>query len=121
MKQLNTHIPWGKMLGLRRVHWYLCQILEESLRGNKLTCEAFICQLLRGLHQVALEGGSWDTACATLPGYDPCKREPHGLAEDDLHTVAAYRDAQRRIEGGRRKAGDEREEGGEKPPKGKGK
>ena len=97
-------------MGLKRCHWYVSHALTHFLRGETAAGEAYLTQILRGLHQVALEGGGWDTACLLLPGHDPCSREPYGCTEEDLHTIAAYRDAERRIQGNNRFRG----KGGEK-------
>ena len=67
-------------------------------RMKRKIATALLRQLLRGLHQTTLEGGEWTTACMMLPGHDPCARDPYGMAEDDLHVIAGYREAQRRIE-----------------------
>ncbi len=33
-----------------------------------------------------------------LPGHDPCRRDPYGCSENDLHAIASYWEVQRRIE-----------------------
>ncbi len=110
--QMTEKINWKNQLGLKRCHWYLSHALTHFLRGETPVGEAYLTQILRGLHQVALEGGGWETACLMLPGHDPCSREPYGCTEEDLHTIAAYRDAERRIMGGNRPRGNYK--GGEK-------
>ena len=107
----TERISWGKHVGLKRCHWYLAHGLTYSLRGEHLISQAFMCQLLRALHQVAVDGGGWENACLLLPGHDPCRRDPYGMAEGDLHVIAAYKDAQRRLERrGPRQDDEERDE-----------
>ena len=93
----TERISWGKMLGLKRVHWHLSHILSLSLKGKKREAEAYSTQLLRGLRQVVLDGGSWDTASLLLPARDPCAREVFGATERELEAVVAYQRAMKDI------------------------
>jgi len=76
-----------------------------------------------GRLQVSTEGGKRTTACLMLPGHDPCRRDPYGCAEDDLHVIASYREAQRRLErpqARREQAGDPETEQNAEGAKGSG-
>ena len=95
--QMTEHVPWGKMLGLKRCHWHLSHALAFSLRGRKHQAEAYMVQLLKSLHQVALDGGSWEVASLLLPARDPCQREQWGASERELEAVASYRKAMKEI------------------------
>ena len=48
--QMTENVPWGKMLGLKRCHWYLLHALAYSLRGRKHQAGAYMVHLLKGLH-----------------------------------------------------------------------
>jgi len=120
---MTDHISWGRLLGLKRCHWYISQAVGHLLHGRHEVGAAFLCQLLRALHQVSTEGGEWTTACLMLPGHDPCRRDPYGCAEDDLHVIASYREAQRRLErpqARREQAGDPETEQNAEGAKGSG-
>ena len=54
-------------------------------------------QLLTGLRQVAMDGGSWEVASLLLPARDPCQREQWGASERELEAVASYRKAMKEI------------------------
>ena len=94
--QMTENIPWG-MLGLKRCHWHLSHALAYFFRGRKQQAEAYMVQLLKGLHQVALDGGSWEVASLLLPARDPCQREQWGASERELEAVASYRKAMEEI------------------------
>ncbi len=105
---MTNEISWQRNMGLKRTHEI----------GT-----AYLCQFLRAIHQSTVEPGDWTTACLMMPGHDHCGRDPCGCAEEDLHVIAAYEDAQRRLEkGGRREHnGDEKTEKQQVDhPKGKG-
>jgi hypothetical protein len=94
----TERINWGKHVHAKRCHWYLAHGLTYSLRGEHLIAQAYFCQLMRAVHQSSIDGGDWTNACLMMPGHDPCRREAYGVAENDLHVIAAYKDAQRRLE-----------------------
>jgi hypothetical protein len=110
LHQLSGKLNWGKMKGLHRVHFHVSHALTMSLRGEHDRCEAYLCQLLRGLHQVSLDNGSWDTAALLLPKKDPLHRELFGGTERELEAAVAYQEALRKIKKGISLAQDADEE-----------
>ena len=120
---MTNEISWQRNMGLKRTHWYVSHAVGYLIKGQHEIGTAYLCQFLRALHQSAVEQGDWTTACLMMPGHDPCGRDPYGCAEEDLHVIAACKDAQRRLEkGGRREQnGDEKAEKHQVDnPKGKG-
>ena len=94
---LSEKINWGNMSGLHRCHFHLCHALTLSLRGKKTQCEAYMVQILRALHQVALDGGTWGTASLLLPRADPIYREQFGATGEELEAIVAYQEALKKI------------------------
>jgi hypothetical protein len=93
----SERVVWGKMLGLKRVHWHVSHILSLSLKDKRREAQAYMVQLLRGLHQVTLDGGSWEVASLLLPNRDPCARDHFGATERELEAVVAYQKAMKEI------------------------
>ena len=79
--RMTKQIHWGNMASLHRVHSHLSQVLALSLRGSQSQAEAYTVQLLRALHQVALDGGSWTSASLLLPKQDPLYKQTCGRME----------------------------------------
>ncbi len=48
---LTERISWGKMLGLKRVHWYLSHALAHSVRGENEISAAYQATILRALRR----------------------------------------------------------------------
>ena len=93
----TSKISWGRLAGLRRVHFHLSHILTLQLRGQNLQSQAYTVQLLRALHQVSLDGGGWQTAMLLLPKADPLQKEAFGATERELEAIVAYQEAMKRI------------------------
>jgi len=89
------------------------------MAGHHRIFQAYVIQILRGIHQAVLDGGSWETSSMFLPGDDPCKRDAFGATEHELQTVAAYKEALKRIQAkpGSRSSKEEGDET-EGPPSG---
>ena len=49
--------------------------------------------LMRAIHQVAIDHGSWNTATALLPIADPLSRAEFGGTRKDLAAVYAYQES----------------------------
>eukprot|EP00929_Paragymnodinium_shiwhaense_P008266 TRINITY_DN112214_c0_g1_i1.p2 TRINITY_DN112214_c0_g1~~TRINITY_DN112214_c0_g1_i1.p2 ORF type:complete len:440 (-),score=61.56 TRINITY_DN112214_c0_g1_i1:575-1894(-) len=90
---MTEKIEWNKMKGLHRVHFHLSHALTWLLAGEHEAAGAYLVQLLRSLHQVALDNGSWQDASLLLPVQDPIQKREFGATERELETVAAYRKA----------------------------
>ena len=94
----NRHISWGRFLGLQRCHWHVAHGLSFFLRGQVHEGQAYLTTLLRSLHQVCLDGGSWDTASLMMPVSDPIDKTRFGGSHAQLEVVAVYKDAVRKLE-----------------------
>ena len=57
------------------MHFHLSEILEALVRQEYDYATGFTTQLVKALHQVALESGSWQNALHFLPTEDPCGTE----------------------------------------------
>ena len=110
----TERIQWGRMLGLKRVHYHLSKILGRILAGQVDQSAAHVVQLLRAVHQTVLDGGSWETSGLLMPDEDPVRRVGWGATERELEAISGYRDALSKLTKGRRN--DE-----EDPPTGAGK
>jgi hypothetical protein len=53
--------------------------------------------MLRALHQVALDGGTWSTASLLLPRQDPIYREQFGATGEELEAIVAYQEAMKKL------------------------
>ena len=90
---MTKQIHRGNMAGLHRVHFHLSHVLAFLLRGNQRQAEAYTVQLLRALHQVALDGGARTSASLLLPKQDPLYKQTCGEAEEELEAIVAYTEA----------------------------
>ena len=74
------------------MHFHASHILGLMLKDRPRVAEAYLVQLLRALHQVAIDGGQWDTGTLLLPTPDPIYRYQFGGTEEDLEVIAGYQD-----------------------------
>lgn len=123
-KKLN----WGRQKGLMRVtmrvHYALSHILQQMLKGKHQQAALQTTQLLRALHQCALDEGEWRTAWLLLHLQDPVERPKFGGEPQSLETIAAYVKAMSELERKNKSWPDrstypDKEEGGGKGKKGK--
>ena len=70
----SLRVAWGRMQGLKRVHYHLSKILALSLKGKKHVSEAYTVRLLRATHQCCIDSGSWDSA-SLAPRKGPVREE----------------------------------------------
>ena len=84
---------FGKMRGLWRVHWILSELLEELLAGNTQYAAAFLVQVLKCLHQVSIDQGSWATGHLLLPLEDPLAPDEFGGDPEELKLAHSYHSA----------------------------
>ena len=81
---------FGKMTGLWRTHHGISHILE-LLEARRVEEAAATCvQLLKSIHQAALDSGGWTLASTLLPWEDPLTREAFGGDEDEMIAAAAW-------------------------------
>jgi hypothetical protein len=95
--QYSMRIHWGKLRGLQRVHYHLSHILALSMRGEAQPAQAYMVQLLRCLHQVCLDQGSWEVGSLLLPKSDPLSRTEFGGTLAELEVVDGYREALKKL------------------------
>lgn len=89
---------FGKMVGLWRTHYGLSEVLELLEQNRPEEAAATTVQLLKAIHQAALDGGSWSLASNLLPWEDPLGREVFGGDEDELVAAAAYTKSLRELQ-----------------------
>ena len=88
MKLVST---FGRMRGLWRAHYLGSEILFHYQLGEWEYAESLLVQLLKLLHQVAVDGGSWDNALLMWPTEDPVGQEDFGMEEHEMIAIHAYR------------------------------
>ena len=86
----SKKINWGKNKSLYRVHFALSEILQMQARGKPEKASLMIVQLLRAVHQVALDQGSWQAASLLLSHQDPMERQKFGGEPEQLERIASY-------------------------------
>ena len=86
-------MQFGKMQVLQRVHFHISHALELGLRDRHAECLAYLCQLLRAMHQVVLDGGGWEDASGFLPTEDPFQTVEFAGDDSEVETLAARREA----------------------------
>ena len=111
---------FGKMKGLWRVHWLISETLQESLAGNHAFTQACLVQLLKGLHQVALDKGGWTTAQLLLPWEDPLAPDEFGGEPEELTVAHNYHSAMQELRKHRLGGGGAHHSSDEDPPGGGG-
>ena len=89
---------FGKMKGLWRVDHALCEVLEFAEAGEADKALAFVVQLRKALHQVALDGGSWEVAARLLPSKDPLGRSTFGGSELEMDAIHRYNKAWKEVQ-----------------------
>eukprot|EP00973_Karenia_brevis_P044328 6140374-Karenia_brevis.AAC.1 len=84
---------FGKLRGLYKVQYGLCEILESMEAGRTSEAEASVVQMIKCLLQVALEQGDWANGQLLLPWDDPTGRPEWGGEEEELEHIFKYRKA----------------------------
>ncbi len=108
----SERLSWGRFKGYQRLHWHMSHVLDLLAHGHHQIGTAYLVQVLRATHQVALDQGGWEVASLLLPRQDPQDRVRFGGTPAELETISAYRDALKKIS---------KKEDGEKGAKGAGK
>ena len=120
LSDYSKKLNWGKQKTLMRTHYALSELLQSLLQGKVEKASLQVVQLLRALHQVCLDQGSWRAASLLLMHADPLERPRFGGEPDQLEKIASYLramgDLEKRCQGGIRE-----EEVPEKKGRGKGK
>ena len=90
----------------------LAEALQAFFEGHTAMGIATLVQLLKALHQVAIDGENWDSALHMLPYQDPLASDEFGGEEEELETIAAYRKAVKELKIGVKKRKHNNREGG---------
>ena len=83
-------LGWGKFRTLQRLHHALSAILETQLKGKTMEATLQITQVLRSIHQCALDQGNWQTAWLLTGMQDPLEKPRFGGEAQSLEAIAAY-------------------------------
>jgi hypothetical protein len=95
---------FGKMRGLWKVHYHLSETLQAHAEGNSALTGAMIVQLLKCLHQVGIDNGSWTTAQLMLLHPDPTSVSDFGGDPSELRVIHSYTKAMAELKLAHRKA-----------------
>jgi hypothetical protein len=95
---------FGKMRGLWKVHYHLSETLQAQAEGNSALTGAMIVQLLKCLHQVAIDNGSWTTGQLMLLLPDPTSVSDFGGDPSELRVIHSYTKARAELKLAHRKA-----------------
>jgi len=82
---------FGKMKGLWRCHHLLSDVLQLLDAQENEAAMGLTVQALKALHQVALDGGAWETALLLLPDDDPLSKPAFGGEERELEAAYTYK------------------------------
>ena len=85
------------MKGLWRVDHALAEVIQLQDQGDHTHAQAYVCQLRKALHQVALDHGDWTIASKLLPTKDPLDRPAFGGTEKELQAIHAYQKSIREL------------------------
>ena len=72
---------FGRLKGLYRVHYMVSEALQTYEEHSPAVCRAMLVQLLKCLHQTAIDGGGWTLGFLMWPQEDPLASEPFGGEE----------------------------------------
>ena len=87
---LRLRDSFGKMVGLWRCHYAVAQILELLEHRHVEQAAATSVQLLKALHQTALDNGAWSNSMLLLPWDDALRPDIFGGDEDEMMAAAKW-------------------------------
>ena len=88
-------------LGVWRAHHYISLALNKILlEGKTLVGVAYLVQLLKALHQSAIDGSRWAHAVHLLPGADPLAQPVFAGHEEELGAIVAHERAVKDLKDG---------------------
>ena len=90
---MNLLRTFGKMRGLWRCHYALSDILQAATEKDNGKVIGYTIQMLKCLHQVALDRGSWHQGQLLLPEVDPLAQDEFGGDPSELQVVHKYTQA----------------------------
>ena len=114
---------FGRMTGMWKCHYLVSEALELATSGHHDQYNMFLVQLLKSLHQSAIDGGDWSNAGLLLPVEDPLAGDDFGGDPEELLVCHGYRSAVselRKKNFRKPEDGEDQDEAGEKGKKGGG-
>ena len=87
---LHLRSTFGRMTGLWRCHFAASHILELIEHRKMEEAGATAVQVLKAIHQTALDGGSWNSAVLLLPWDDPLQKDLFGGDEQEMMAAASW-------------------------------
>ena len=99
----------------------MSKLLQSQLSGKHERASLQAVQLLRALHQVSLDQGSWKTGSLLMSHADPLERPKFGGEPDQLEKIASYVKAMTELEKRSLHGGGQEDDSQEKKGRGKGK
>ena len=87
---LRIRESFGKMVGLWRCHYAVAQILEHLEHRRLEQGAATCCQVLKAIHQTALDHGSWNNSMMLLPWDDALRPDIFGGDPDEMIAAAQW-------------------------------
>ena len=112
---------FGKLRGLWRCHYALSDILQAAVSDDKAKYLGNTMQMLKCLHQVALDNGSWHQGQLLLPDPDPLAQDEFGGDPNELQVVHKYSQALKDLKSKKQHGTGDHEDDDGKEPKGGGK
>ena len=91
LHQASDSIDWGRMKGSHRIHHQISKAVELSLNDQVEQGTTLLCQLLRAIHQMSIDNGSWEDASGFLPLGDPLPKPEFACEESELEKIVARR------------------------------
>ena len=98
LAEYSKKLNWGKQKTLMRIHYALSELLQTLMRGKTERAALMTVQLLRAVHQVSLDQGSWQAASLMLAHADPLERPKFGGEPQQLESIASYLKAMTELE-----------------------
>ena len=88
---MTQEIRQAHVKGMHRIQYRLSHCLRLTIWGHHDEAAAYICVLLRAIHQTQIDGGSWNDAALLLPDEDPITPAEWAANHRDIEAVASYR------------------------------
>ena len=112
---LKTIRPFGRMKGLWQVHFALSDILQAADAKEQEQVDGLKVQLLKCMHQVALDQGSCQKAQYLLPHQNLVQAEEFGGDPIELRKVYKFQKALHKLQARKTREDSEGEEQGDEP------
>jgi hypothetical protein len=107
---------FGKLRGLWRCHYMISDILQAAIADDQAQVVGLSVQMLKCLHQVALDRGSWQQGQYLLPQADPLAPEEFGGDPSELRLVHRYTTALKDLKAKKIDGNSDSDDGEDKHP-----